>query len=327
MICEELAPYCDSLSTDIIRYDAGQDLAQRVRKLEALLESSQGPPSIGSSSSALGSARIQSPAHHNHNLRHKSPLDPQMPFAPYSAPESAVRMTAAPTRTSEVSNDAVVVSETAVSGNADPLDSSGTLVVESGGRAKYIGPSASSQYHREVSHYSLCPPNHKGFHVQSRPASPTPRRPTLLSSAVFPGFISLSHPSAIDYEQACTGLPSSEEVAKTIDTFFRLVAWTGSPILREDMDSIAAEILHYAPEPPRGQDIRLSFHKLALVFIVLALGGLMNMEVPPNDPETKAFFAISQNCLFHGLFLSYNTLTCVQALVSLSAADKYISKR
>lgn len=54
--------------------------------------------------------------------------------------------------------------------------------------------------------------------------------------------------------------------------------------------------------------------------MILALGELVNMETPPNNAESKMFFAKAQEALFHGQFLTYNTLTGVQTLVSLGRA-------
>lgn len=104
-----------------------------------------------------------------------------------------------------------------------------------------------------------------------------------------------------------------------MDCYYRLVAWTGTPIARDDINAVMAEIYDNLPRIPPRQDCRHAMHKLALLYIVFALGDLLNMEIPPNDPQSKQHFALAQQCLFSGCFLMYNTLTCVQVLVSLTA--------
>ncbi len=57
-------------------------------------------------------------------------------------------------------------------------------------------------------------------------------------------------------------------------------------------------------------------HSLALLFVILALGTLLNLEVPPNDPSAEEFYLLAQSCLAKGDFLRVNTIASVQALVS-----------
>ncbi|WVF67474.1 hypothetical protein IAT40_002230 [Kwoniella sp. CBS 6097] len=190
-----------------------------------------------------------------------------------------------------------------LSDESSPLDSSGTLVINSDGRTRFIGPSASSQYHRES-------PN-------------ALERPNLHVGSMLGGFVPLTRPTPALYGQVALELPPEREARDLVERYYRLIAWTGTPILRADMLRIVGTTYKHAPNVPPGQDLRLALHQLSLLYVVMALGQLANMEVPPNDPESKHFFALSQQCLFSGSFLVYNTLSCVQSLSLLAKFAAY----
>lgn len=152
--------------------------------------------------------------------------------------------------------------------------------------------------------------------AESRDASPPIPDTIFVQNLIdFPGFTLFRSPDQSMYLQACSSLPDRQEVNSLVETYFRLVAWTGTPVLHADMVEVTAVIYRARPQPSIPQDIALSLQNLALVYIVIALGGLMNLEIPPNDPETKHHFGMAQHCLFHGAFLTYHTLTGVQVLV------------
>ena len=65
----------------------------------------------------------------------------------------------------------------------------------------------------------------------------------------------------------------------------------------------------------RGND-HLALHELALIYAVIALGTVVNMELPPLDPSGTRYLALAQKCLVAGRFLIINTMTCLQALAS-----------
>jgi hypothetical protein len=58
------------------------------------------------------------------------------------------------------------------------------------------------------------------------------------------------------------------------------------------------------------------FHRLALLYVVLAYGTLMNTERPPHHPLALVYCSLSQRSLAAGRFLVSNTLTALQAMVS-----------
>jgi len=64
------------------------------------------------------------------------------------------------------------------------------------------------------------------------------------------------------------------------------------------------------------QNRRALAQQLALLFIVLAMGALHNLELPPDDHSAGEYLALSRDALEAGDFIINNTLAGVQTLVS-----------
>jgi hypothetical protein len=54
---------------------------------------------------------------------------------------------------------------------------------------------------------------------------------------------------------------------------------------------------------------------LALIFIVLAMGSLHNLELAPNDPCAEEYLSLSKSCLAKSDFLTRSTIAGIQTLV------------
>lgn len=55
---------------------------------------------------------------------------------------------------------------------------------------------------------------------------------------------------------------------------------------------------------------------LALLFIILAIGSLHNLELPPNDPSADEYLELSKRCLAKADFLTRSNIAGIQTLVS-----------
>jgi hypothetical protein len=58
-------------------------------------------------------------------------------------------------------------------------------------------------------------------------------------------------------------------------------------------------------------------HKLSLMFIVLAIGSLMNTALPAYNMEAEKYHQLARAALFHTSIFDAPTLHAVQALVRL----------
>ena len=76
---------------------------------------------------------------------------------------------------------------------------------------------------------------------------------------------------------------------------------------------------------------RVNPQRLALLFAILAMGTLHNLETSPNDPSAEEFLGMAKVCLCKGEFLTRGNIAGIQTLVSnaytltLAAPDEPLS--
>lgn len=61
---------------------------------------------------------------------------------------------------------------------------------------------------------------------------------------------------------------------------------------------------------------KVGAQELALLYIILAMGALHNLELPPNDPIAEEYSTLSKICLAKGEFMIHCTTVGIMALVS-----------
>ncbi|KAJ5113711.1 hypothetical protein N7456_002245 [Penicillium angulare] len=185
----------------------------------------------------------------------------------------------------------------------------GTLVVNSDGRSKFIGQSASYQWLRDETNENQ----------ETRSASPALTRLSLSDGFPFQGN------SLVDFPTLWSHLPPNEEAMYLVGCFNRHIAWVGSPILEEDLLAVVRWLYSLAGVTPSQPS--MASQLLALVFIVLALGSFLNTEVSSEDPACMEFYRLAQQCLVLGNFLVHNSLTTVQTLSLMSKFSAYAGMR
>lgn len=213
----------------------------------------------------------------------------------------------------------------------------GTLVVNADGRSKFIGQSASFQWLRDETKEQ----------PETRPASPSRHYPP--EAFPFQGgsngnqrppqvSTTSSGASGNDFASLWAQLPPKEESLHLVTCFHRYIAWNGSPILEEDLlailrwlygldvvdGGVLAAGVGASGVVPQPQHPSMAVQLLALLYIVLALGSLTNMELAPDDPASMAFYRLSQQSLVAGKFLVNNSLTTVQTLSLMAKYTAYV---
>lgn len=138
--------------------------------------------------------------------------------------------------------------------------------------------------------------------------------PTANPQSAFTGFSLFAHRARVSYAQVRAELPRSDEARVLVESYLRLLGWHSSPLTREDLFAIFDAT--YTPRSDLKRSKHLAFHQLAVLFVVLALGTLMNMELQPHDPQAHKYFSMAELSLAAGKFWTFNTLESAQALVS-----------
>lgn len=65
-------------------------------------------------------------------------------------------------------------------------------------------------------------------------------------------------------------------------------------------------------------DRRIDYHELSVVFVVLAMGTLHDLELDVDDPVALEYLSLAKQSLSRGNFMQNNTITAVQALHTMA---------
>lgn len=93
-----------------------------------------------------------------------------------------------------------------------------------------------------------------------------------------------------------------------------------NPVTREQFDEEVFSHFYsdsYAPPSPPSPNDSASSHRLALMFIILAFGTLMDPALPRYNLEAEKYHQLARAALFKSAIFEDPTLHAVQALVSL----------
>ena len=94
-----------------------------------------------------------------------------------------------------------------------------------------------------------------------------------------------------------------------IQSYFRY-----NPINKESFDTeVYSQIYDQASGPI--PDDPLTSHRLSVMFMVLAIGSLMNISLPSYSLEAEKYHQLARAALFHYPIFDEPTITAVQALV------------
>ncbi|KAJ7623437.1 fungal-specific transcription factor domain-containing protein [Roridomyces roridus] len=254
------------------------ELANRVRELEDALRSSHAHLS-----------NEQHPLLSEELLRIKAPLQREMPTTRNQQPGHYIK---------EEEH------------NPDVVDAFGSLSISLSGGAKYFGTTANSWYflQNETAEGEEPEDDHLLSLQSVLPAH------ILTRAAAFP--ISPVTPPAHEGESLRSlfwYLPPGAKAAALRDIYFTHAAWMYAPISPE---SFEAEVYtqFYDPNATPPSDQPLYAHRLSLLFIVLAIGTLMDTSEPAYNLEAEKYHQLARAALFLHSFFDQPTITAVQAL-------------
>ncbi|KAI0080184.1 hypothetical protein K474DRAFT_1590475 [Panus rudis PR-1116 ss-1] len=203
----------------------------------------------------------------------------------------------------------------------DVLDSFGSLAISDTGRTKYFGQATSSWK-------SAQDEDRDDQFANLRRILP----PEVLALAGF--FPIAPHiPPTLDAENNRMErlrslfwyLPPADEAAELRRIYFQHAAWMYNPISLEQFN-IHTYYQFYNPNTAPPIDDPLLSHQLALMFMVLAIGSLMDTNRPAYNIEAEKFHQLARAALFQSPIFEEPTLHAVQALY-LMAFYLFLSER
>jgi hypothetical protein len=189
--------------------------------------------------------------------------------------------------------------------NPDIVDAFGSLSISLSGRTKYFGHTANSWYFlqnelsdedelEEVNLVDILPPE------------------VLARSVAFP--ISPAVHLSLQLDSRTRGLlrylPRADRAAHLRSLFFRYAAWMYTPISLESFnEQIFSQFFEATPV-----DDPLLPHRQSLLFMVLAIGSLMDFTQPAFNVEAEKYHQLARATLFSNSLFEEPTLHAVQTL-------------
>ncbi|KIR39584.1 hypothetical protein I307_01466 [Cryptococcus deuterogattii 99/473] len=201
----------------------------------------------------------------------------------------------------------------------------GTLVMGQGGRSKYLGPTAGSEWLRDQESR-----DHAESRDQSRLPSPEVTeasvpsynpRPTAVPHS-FPFHTSKTKVVSWSRHDLLSRLPDRGYADMLVDSYYRSFSWHYNVCPRSEFLPIYEEMYLLritsvnSPTEPlqrlgRG---KINYQDLGLVFMILAFGTLHCLELAPNDPTAYELASVAQIALSKGDLLSRPSISGLQAL-------------
>ncbi|KAJ7576797.1 hypothetical protein C8J56DRAFT_971614 [Mycena floridula] len=194
--------------------------------------------------------------------------------------------------------------------NPDVVDAFGSLSLSLSGRAKYYGQIANSwACTNEVGDDETV--DDRVINLQSiLPAK------ILARAAAFP-ISPVTQPALdsdpVNLQSLYWYLPPADKAAELRSIYYQKAAWMYNPISQESFDyEVFSQF--YDPNAAPPVDDPLLSHRLSLMFMVLAIGTLMDTEQPAYSLEAEKYNQLARAALFQSAFFDYPTVNAVQAL-------------
>ncbi|KAG6810864.1 hypothetical protein H0H92_010020 [Tricholoma furcatifolium] len=189
--------------------------------------------------------------------------------------------------------------------NPDIVDAFGTLSISISGRTKYFGTTANSwNEHQED--------GEEGDQLANlRTVLPLDilKRASALSIATS---TQSAESERVGLQDLFWYLPSADKALELREIYFRHAAWMYNPISQEAFDSqIYSQF--YDNVEPQTNDPQLA-HRLSLLFVVLAIGCLVNTDLQAYNLEAEKYHQLARAALFSNSIFDEPTVHAVQAL-------------
>lgn len=197
---------------------------------------------------------------------------------------------------------------------SDIVDSFGSLSISDTGRTSYFGQATSSWYY--LQNEGKQEEERDDRLVNLRNCLP---QEILTLSGLFP--VATNIPPTVDAEADRMErlktlfwyLPPPEEAAALRDIYYQHAAWMYNVISLPQFNENAFFVFYnQSPEGPI--DDHLRSHQLALMFMVLAIGSLMDIKRPAYNIEAERYHQLARASLFQSPIFEEPTISAVQTL-------------
>lgn len=201
------------------------------------------------------------------------------------------------------------------------IDALGTMTIGDQGDAKYFGPSAGSET-LFLAGAELEESTEEDYY------SPVSMEIARLSAA-FPFGADGNMEKGLDllFEY----LPSQPRAWSLCETYMEQAAWSFRPIKRDEIiDDILSPVYKIVKEKQflgSTNDGAISPHRLAVLFLVFALGALVDLTLEPQSNEAENYYHLSCACLSLRSVFDSPEIATVQAVLLMAAYHGMAGKR
>ncbi|KAF8972626.1 fungal-specific transcription factor domain-containing protein [Flammula alnicola] len=207
--------------------------------------------------------------------------------------------------TSSKPNNSITIKEE--ENNPDVVDAFGSLSIALSGKTKYFGHIANSWYFLQN---ELPEEDQPDDHLVSLQNILPPE--ILARAASFP-ISPMSVSGNVGLQTLYWYLPPAEMALELRSIYYTHAAWMYNPINIESFDSEVYSSFYNQNVGPIPDDPLLA-HRLSLMFMILAIGSLMNTSLPAYNLDAEKYHQLARAALFHHSFFDNPTINAVQAL-------------
>ncbi|KJA18056.1 hypothetical protein HYPSUDRAFT_45638 [Hypholoma sublateritium FD-334 SS-4] len=188
----------------------------------------------------------------------------------------------------------------------DNIDSMGSLSISNDGRSTFFGQTANSWYLLQ---------NEEGSEDDEDSSSsvhnsPEPTDPAWLSYA-FPHTTAIGKSRQQTWQGLLQKLPSLEVARSLSSIYYRHAAWMYCPVPEEDFLEAVLRPLYESDNPLEP----LAPHRMAVFWMVLAIGTLVDLDRPAHAPEAMKLYHYGRAALSIDSVLEEQSITGIQALM------------
>ncbi|KAL0953461.1 hypothetical protein HGRIS_004693 [Hohenbuehelia grisea] len=187
----------------------------------------------------------------------------------------------------------------------EAVDALGSLSISQGGRTTFFGTTANSWYLLQ---------NEEGSEEEDTPAVIESSQPSEIPwlSYSFPFSPPVSKTSDDIRITLYNMLPTATVARKYCDNYYRRAAWMYTPVPEIDFyESVFRSV--YPQETAQSGSV--SSHNLALLYVVLALGALLDLERPGDTTEATHYYQLGRAALSLESIFEEQSIPAIQALM------------
>ncbi|KAK9234666.1 hypothetical protein V1525DRAFT_391222 [Lipomyces kononenkoae] len=192
--------------------------------------------------------------------------------------------------------------------------SHGTLILGKGGRSRYLGPTAGSEWLQdsETQNVSVTPTVTRVPSPENPPDSVPFQRDHLSFGTDPVAFPFTTTAARISTRDLLSRLPPKDEAWTLAESYYRYCAWhhdvAPKTPFQKTFDRVYTLLDGVCLSPP------VNPQEIALVFIIMAQGTMFNIEMANNDSSAEDWLHLSELALVKGEFLSNNMVAGLQTL-------------